>query len=235
VLTQHDPERARTTTTDPAAPGSAALLGAAVVAGAALGVADLLVQTALPYPWAGLGNSLAVWAVAAWAGGRRARAGAARTAVAGALGLAVAVEAYYAAAALLLRDEWSIAWSRTSVVWLFLAVVAGELFGAAGAVSVANAAELAPRRFHSLVRDVAAVLPTAVLAAEAVRQLGTRAPAADWWTSASGTGVLELAGAAVLLVPALRVRPVPRLLLAVPLCAAGAAAFVALGLGAVGS
>jgi len=69
----------------------------AFVAGVLLGVGDLLLQRNLPYPWANLANSSAVWAVAAFALGRWLRRDWRRSGVAGVTMLVVAVEAYYAA------------------------------------------------------------------------------------------------------------------------------------------
>ncbi|BFU41767.1 hypothetical protein KRMM14A1004_00040 [Krasilnikovia sp. MM14-A1004] len=73
--------------------GSWAWLPVAVGGGILLGTGDLLMQRHLPYPWANLANSSAVWAVAAFAVGRLLRTGPARAALAGAVLLVVAVPA----------------------------------------------------------------------------------------------------------------------------------------------
>lgn len=78
---------------------------AAVVAGIAVGGLDLLAQRTLPYPWANLANSSAVWAVAAFAVGVWVRRGAVRGVVAAVVFLLVAVEAYFAFAAWFLHDD----------------------------------------------------------------------------------------------------------------------------------
>ena len=49
-----------------------------VVAGVLLGAVDLLLQKSLPYPWANLANSSAVWAIGAFGLGLWAAPGAGR-------------------------------------------------------------------------------------------------------------------------------------------------------------
>lgn len=112
----------------------AAVVPVAALAGTALGVVDLLVQRSLPYPWAGLANSSAVWAVAAFALGRRI-ADWLLAAVSGVVMLGVAVEVYYLAAAVIQHDSTSNLTSVTTGAWLCFAVVAGTLFGGAGSVA----------------------------------------------------------------------------------------------------
>src|SRR5689334_19624343 len=105
----------------------------AVVCGVLLGVADLLLQRILPYPWANLANSPAVWALGAFGIGRWLGAGRWwRSALAGIVLLVVAVEAYYLAAVVVLDDAAGNLWSPTARIWLALGVLAGGLFGAAG-------------------------------------------------------------------------------------------------------
>jgi NAD/NADP transhydrogenase beta subunit len=108
---------------------------AAVIAGALVGICDLLLQKWLPYPWANLANSGAVWAVAAFLVGAWVRDQWRRSAVAGIILLIVAVESYYVTAAIVLNDNLANAWSKTAFVWLALGVVAGAVFGIAGAIS----------------------------------------------------------------------------------------------------
>lgn len=146
----------------PPTPSRLPVLLTAAAAGALLGPADLLAQRALPYPWANLANSMAVWAIAAfamgaWTAGRRGVRGAWPVATAAVL-LLVAVETYYVAAVLFLDNSVSQLWAPTSLLWLVLAVVAGTVFGTAGAWSTEQAG---PRRL------LGAALPTAVLLAEA--------------------------------------------------------------------
>jgi hypothetical protein len=135
------------------------LLGvAAARAGAGLGALDLLLQHVLPYPWANLANSLAVWAVAAWAFAAAIAKRPIRGAGAGALLLVVAVEAYYAAAALFQHDGIGQLTAPTTALWCLFGVVAGVLFGAGGG-AVGD-----PRRGVAV---LGAALPAAVLVGEA--------------------------------------------------------------------
>ena len=76
-----------------------------VVAGLVLGVADLVGQLNLPYPWAELANSAAVWSLAAFVLGWVLRLEAGPSAVCGALFLVIAVEAYYLATIVALGDS----------------------------------------------------------------------------------------------------------------------------------
>lgn len=130
----------------------------AVVAGVLLGAVDLLLQRSLPYPWANLANSSAVWAVGAFAIGWWLRRGVWRSAVAGVVLLVVAVEAYYVAAAVVLHDDVAVLWSAVAAVWMGFGVLAGVVFGVAGGLS---------RDGRGWVRVVATALPGAVLLAEA--------------------------------------------------------------------
>lgn len=106
---------------------------AMTLAGALLGPLDLLVQRTLPYPFANLANSGAVWALGAFALGMYVRRPAWKAAVAGVVLLLVAVESYYLSAVIIQHDSTSTLWSTSTQVWLVLAVVVGALFGAAGA------------------------------------------------------------------------------------------------------
>jgi hypothetical protein len=102
---------------------------AAVVGGVVLGVVDLLLQRVLPYPWANLANSSAVWALAAYGLGLWVRTPWWRAAIAGAVLLVVAVPVYYVAATIFLHDLIATAWSRTALVWMAFGVLAGLVFG----------------------------------------------------------------------------------------------------------
>lgn len=104
----------------------------AVVAGALLGPLDLWGQVASPYPWAHLFNSPAVWAAAAFAYGRWARHRVAAP-VGAAIVLVVAVEAYYLADVLVRDADRANLTSPTAMVWLVAGIVAGLVFGTAGA------------------------------------------------------------------------------------------------------
>jgi NAD/NADP transhydrogenase beta subunit len=135
----------------------------AVVAGVLVGIGDLLLQKWLPYPWANLANSGAVWAVAAFLAGAWVRDRWQRSAVAGIVLLIVAVESYYVTAAIVLNDNLANAWSKTAFVWLALGVVAGAVFGIAGAWS---------RGSRRVPRLLAYASLTAVFGLEALLVLG---------------------------------------------------------------
>lgn len=113
------------------------VLTVAVVAGVALGVVDLLLQLALPYPWANLANSGAMWALAAlglgaWAGRGH---GPLRAALGGGVMLVVAVAAYHLAAALVLGDDVAVLWAPPSLLWMLFGAISGPAFAAAGALT----------------------------------------------------------------------------------------------------
>jgi hypothetical protein len=129
-----------------------------VVGGLLLGAVDLLLQKSLPYPWANLANSAAVWAVAAFGLGMWVRSPWWRAAVAGVVLLVLAVPAYYVTATLVQNDEVANAWSTTSLLWMFFGVLAGVVFGTAGAFASAAG-------WRGV---LAAALPGAVLFAEAL-------------------------------------------------------------------
>jgi hypothetical protein len=114
------------------------LLIAPVVAGLALGVGDLVVMTHLAYPWANLANSSAVWAISAFLLGAVLRTGPIRSAVAGAVMLVVAVEAYYGYAAFLKLDGVATVWSAHARMWMVFGVIAGVVFGVAGSWTSGN-------------------------------------------------------------------------------------------------
>lgn len=103
----------------------------AVVAGLVLGPLDLYGQVDVPYPWANLFNSPAVWAAAAFAFGwwKRESPSAAIGAV---IVMVVGVEAYYLADVLVRGADRGNLMSSTAAVWLAAGVVAGVVFGTAG-------------------------------------------------------------------------------------------------------
>ncbi|MEU3458158.1 DUF6518 family protein [Micromonospora sp. NPDC006766] len=104
----------------------------AVLGGFLLGVLDFIWIKYVPYPFGNLGNSSAVWAVAAFFFGFWVRSGWLRAAVGAAVGLVVAVPSYYVAAALIQGDEWAVLWAPPSLLWMFFGVLAGVLFGIGG-------------------------------------------------------------------------------------------------------
>lgn len=131
---------------------------AAIVAGVVLGAVDFAVIKLLPVPWGNLGNSSAVWAVAAFGLGRWLRAGPVRAAVAATLMLVVAVEAYYVTAMVWQNDSVTMLWAPSTVVWMLFGVLSGVLFGVAGDLS---------HHAGRWVRAFAVAMPGAVLLAEA--------------------------------------------------------------------
>lgn len=129
-----------------------------LVSAVLVGAVDLLLQRYLPYPWANLANSPAVWAIAAFTLGRWLRTTPVRAALAGAVQLIVAVEVYYVTATLVLGNDLSNLWSPATLVWVVLGLFGGLLFGAAGNLS---------RDRPGWLPAIAAALPTSVLLAEA--------------------------------------------------------------------
>lgn len=191
----------------------------AVVAGIALGGLDLLAQRTLPYPWANLANSSAVWAVAAFAIGAWAGRGAVRCVVAAVVLLLVAVEAYTVFAVWFLHDDPFTLTSPATVLWLVFGVVAGCVFGFGGHLRAVRGPWPAA---------VGAALPAAVLLAEAAVLAGRGGK------DGVATGVIEIVLVVVVAVLAGR-GPRGKLLavaFAVPLGALGWAAFSVVGLGA---
>ena len=193
----------------------AAVATAAVVAGIALGAVDLLAQRMLPYPWANLANSSAVWALAAFAIGVWVRRGTGRCAAAGVVLLVVAVVAYFGAAVLFLNDAPATLTSPATVLWLAFGVGAGCVFGVAGHLRAARGAWPAV---------VGAALPVAVLLAEAALR-AARHPGG--WNDDTQTAVIEVALAVVVAVLAGRGTRGRALafVVALPLAALGWAAF----------
>ena len=128
--------------------GRAPLAG--LVVGAVVGPLDLALQHLLASPWARLAHSNAMWVMVAFAlgwvvsgwvqSGPRWR----EPALAGAVALVVAIETYYLAAVLLLGDDPSTLVDPTARVWVILAVVAGVVFGTAGAWARAGLGWRAP-------------------------------------------------------------------------------------------
>lgn len=189
------------------------------MAGVLLGVIDFAAQKNLPYPWADLANSSAVWAVAAFAIGCAAKRSPGRGAVAGVVLLVVAVEAYYLAAVIWQHDSTESLTSPSTQAWLAFAVAGGASFGAAGAWA---------RGPSVLLGSVGAALAGSVLYAESLVLLR-----ADQQSDRLATAVLEAAlGVVVVLVAATtNQRRALALLACVPLTALGYFAFTAVGFG----
>ena len=161
---------------------TARVLATTTVAGLLLGPVDLLAQTTLPYPWANLANSGAVWTLAAFVMGS-AVGRTALSVVAGLVVLPVAVESYYLAGVTFRHDSTATLWSSTTGLWLVLAVVVGPLAGLAGG------AMRSPQR---ATRFAAAACAGAIFLLEAVAILGRSN--ADGGSNDNGwTAVLEIA------------------------------------------
>ncbi|WP_067508591.1 DUF6518 family protein [Actinoplanes sp. TFC3] len=131
------------------------------VAGVLLGVLDFVWIKYVPFPFGGLGNSIAVWAVAAFLLTFLSR----WTLPVGILGaivcLVLAVPSYYLAAALIQRDDPANMYNTTALLWMGSGVVAGTVFGAAGVLA----------RTSGRLSAAAMAMPAAVLFAEATMQL----------------------------------------------------------------
>ncbi|MCO8274451.1 DUF6518 family protein [Actinoplanes sp. TRM 88003] len=130
----------------------------APLVGLLLGFLDFVWIKYLPWPFADLGNSMAVWAVAAFLLTWRVRWSMPVSIVGAIVCLVVAVPSYYLAAALIQNDDWSNLYNNTAILWMGFGVVAGIVFGAAGVIA------RAPGRLQT----VAVGMPAAVLFAEAM-------------------------------------------------------------------
>ncbi|GIH20853.1 DUF6518 family protein [Rugosimonospora africana] len=109
-------------------------LAIAAVAGLAVGGVTLLMQGTLPGVLNHLGNSGAVWSLAAFGAGALLPVRGARAALAGTLLLAFAVVGYYGSTTLFLHDDVNGDTLRGPAVWICVAAVAGPIFGTAGAL-----------------------------------------------------------------------------------------------------
>jgi hypothetical protein len=139
--------------------GNGRLAAVAVVGGFVLGFLDFVWIKFMPWPLADLGNSSAVWAVAAFGFGYWVRTGWLRAALGAATLLVVAVPSYGVAAALIQGDDLRLnLTSAATMVWAAFGVLAGVVFGVGGVWAHGTG-----RR-----RVVAAALPGAVLFAEAL-------------------------------------------------------------------
>ncbi|WP_041841581.1 DUF6518 family protein [Actinoplanes friuliensis] len=156
----------------------------ACLGGVALGVVDFILQKILPYPWANLANSSAVWAVAAFALGCWVRTGLLRAAAAAVTLLVIAVPSYYLAATLIQQDNLSNAWAPTSLLWMFFGVLAGVVFGPAGVWARSSG-------WHQI---AGTALPAAVLLAEAARLLNRNLIATAVIEAALGLALIVIVG-----------------------------------------
>ena len=133
----------------------------APVGGVVFGVLDFVWIKYVPGPLGGLGNSMAVWAAAAFLLTFGMRWSLVRGIAGAVVFLALAVPGYYLAAALIQHDDWANMTDANAILWMALGVVAGVVFGAGGVVA----------RAPGPLRSAAVALPGAVLFAEAVIQV----------------------------------------------------------------
>ncbi|MFI5959822.1 DUF6518 family protein [Cryptosporangium sp. NPDC051539] len=189
-----------------------------LVAGFLLGFLDFVWIKFVPFPFGGLGNSSAVWAVAAFLFAYRARRGYVGGVLSAVVLLVVAVPSYYLAAFLIQDDRIGALWSP---VWTAFGVIAGVVFGAAGVTA----------RRADRWQVAALAVPAAVLFAEALLILGQGGDQ-NYRTSEIVETALIDAGLGVALVLLFRV-PWPRrwgaLLVAVPVALVGLGMFALAG------
>jgi hypothetical protein len=201
------------------------ILAVAIVGGIALGAVDLIAQRELPYPWANLANSSAVWAIGAFAIGAWVRAGRRQPAIAGVVLLVVAVGAYYLTATLVQNDDLANLWAPTSLVWMAFGVLAGTVFGTFGAWSRSST------RWRAIT-GIAAL--GAVFFAEAgmlLRRLSSREAQYHADTLATAVIVAVIGLVLIALLGRSWKRRAVALALAVPLAAVGFAGFSVVGFG----
>jgi hypothetical protein len=185
----------------------------APIAGVLLGALDFVWIKYVPSPFGGLGNSIAVWAVAAFLLTFLSR----WTLPFGILGaivcLVLAVPSYYLAATLIQNDDPANMYNANTALWMGLGVVAGTVFGAAGVLA----------RTAGPLRTAAVAMPGAVLFAEATVHL-RRIGSPDYETAEliAYSAVLLASGVALtVLVSRSWARCGVALLLALPLTAPG--------------
>jgi hypothetical protein len=116
-------------------PGIGVAVILAAIGGLAVGGLTLAMQANLPGVLNHLGNSAAVWCLAAFMAGRLLPVRGWSAALAGTLVLAGAVVGYYACTTLLLQDDLNAGTMFFPGVWLTAAVLAGPVFGVAGAAT----------------------------------------------------------------------------------------------------
>ena len=195
---------------------------AAPVGGLLLGVLDFVWIKYVPFPFGGLGNSLAVWAVAGFLFTYWSRWGWARGVAAAVVMLVVAVPSYYLAAMVIQHDDAENMYNTVTLIWMGFAVIAGVVFGAAGIAA----------RTPGRLRTAAQAMPAAVMFAEAAlvgRRIGADGRGQDpLWAALLDVALGVLL--TVLVVATWRQRLVA-LLLAVPLGAVGFALLTAARIG----
>lgn len=189
---------------------------ATVAGGVALGAVDLLLQKVLPYPWADLANSSAIWALAAYGLGLWVRAPWWRAAGAGAVLLVLAVPVYYLAAAIFLHDELAVLGQPFALRWMAFGALAGAVFGFGASLAGSSGWQ----------QLVGIGLPGAVLFAEAL-VAALRSGDAGYRHDERPAVLIELAlGVLVILLVGRTARQrIGGLLVSVPLAVIGFAAF----------
>ena len=198
-------------------------MAAGVAAGAGgilLGALDFVWIKYVPHPLGDLGNSSAVWAVAAFTFGLRARTGWALTALGAAVLLVVAVPSYYLAATVIQNDDLTVLWAPSSLLWMTFGILAGAVFGTAGMWA----------RTPGRLQAAGAALPGAVLFAEAAL-LTRRIGDPDYGTTPLWPAVIDATLGVLVVVLAAHAwrQRATALALAVPLAALGFAALVLAG------
>jgi len=135
TTTRNAPPAIHTRTGGTATVSTVAILVLAIGAGIALGVIDLWWNLRAPSAWATVANSAAWWATVPFLFALAVRTGPVRSAIAGVVVLAVAVEAYYAAAVHWHVGSVEVLTSSRAQYWLWLSVVTGIVFGVAGSMA----------------------------------------------------------------------------------------------------
>lgn len=182
-----------------------------------LGFLDFVWIKYVPYPFADLGNSSAVWAVAAFAFGYWIRTGRLRAAVACSVLLVIAVPSYYVGAALIQNDDWAVLRQPSSILWMAFGVIAGIVFGIGGTWAH-------DRDWRGIAGPA---LPGAVLFAEAALHLN-RVGSPNHGTDPIANVVINVALGVLVIVLAAR-RRLLTLAASVPIALGGFAAFLAAG------
>ena len=185
---------------------------AALLGGLLLGVADFVWIKYVPYPFGGMGNSLAVWAVAGFLFTYHTRWGWAKGVAAAVVMLVVAVPSYYLAATVIQDDDIANTYNAVALMWMGTAVIAGVVFGGAGIVA----------RQPGPWQTVATAMPAAVMFAEAAL-LARRIGDPSYGTEPVWPALLDVAIGVLLTVVVARTwrRRVVALLLAVPVAVLG--------------
>ncbi len=145
---------------------STVALSVVFLTGIAIGAATLGLQKILPSSWNQLANSGAVWVVGTFVAGAVIRS-AASAAIAGMLVLVGAVIGYYGCTTVLLHQDLTGSSVKGPIAWAVVALLAGPIFGLAGAWSRTGAGA-DPSGLRVSRRVIALVLLGSVFLAEGV-------------------------------------------------------------------